>query len=72
VANNVIWWPYPSPLPVPVSRVLDAAQTCQAVLILGTDAEGDLYAAASLSDKATLLYWIAQFQHTLLSGAYDG
>jgi hypothetical protein len=26
----------------------------------------------SLSDKATLLYWLEQFKHKLLSGDYDG
>lgn len=70
MADNVTYWPHPTRLPVSVSRVLDAAQTCQAVLILGTDVEGDLYAAASLSDKATLLYWLEQFKHKLLAGDY--
>jgi hypothetical protein len=70
--DNVIFWPKATPLPIPVARVLDGAAECQDVLILGTDADGEFYAAASLSDKATLLYWLEQFRHKLLSGDYDG
>ena len=69
--GKVLYWPYPSTLPVPVRRVLDGATDCEAVLILGTDAAGDLFAAASLSDKPTLLYWLEQFRHKLLAGDYD-
>jgi hypothetical protein len=71
-SSKVIWWPYPTPLPVPVWRVLESAAECQAVLILGLDADGASYMAASLSDKATLLYWIEQFRHKLLAGDLDG
>lgn len=70
--DNVTWWPYPTPLPIPAWRVLEAAAECQAVLVLGLNAEGEFYVAASLSDKATLLYWMDTFKHKLLSGEYDG
>lgn len=70
--DNVIYWPYPTPLPISVTRVLEGAADCQAVLVLGEDAQGDLYVAASLSDKPTLLYWLERFRHKLLAGDYDG
>jgi hypothetical protein len=52
--------------------VLDGARDCQAVLILGLDGDGDFYAAASLTEKPLLLWWMEQFKHKLLSGDYDG
>lgn len=70
--DNLIYWPHPSPLPIPVARVLDGARDCQAVLILGLDGDGDFYAAASLTEKPLLLWWMEQFKHKLLSGDYDG
>lgn len=72
MASNVTYWPYPTPLPVPVWRVLEGAAACQAVLILGLDADGAQYMAASITDKPTLLYWIEQFRHKLLAGDLDG
>lgn len=70
--SNITYWPFETSLPLPVSRVLDCARECQAVLVLGQDANGDLYAASSLGDKATVLYWLEQFRHKLLAGDFDG
>ena len=56
--------------PIPVARVLAAAQGCTDVLVLGATAEGALYAAASTGDVALLLLWLEQFKFALLSGEY--
>lgn len=55
---------------LPVARVLDAAQGCTDVLVLGATADGALYAASSTGDVALLLLWVEQFKYGLLSGEY--
>ena len=55
---------------IPVARVLDGAQGCTDVLVLGATPEGALYAAASTGDVALLLWWMEQFRYALLSGEY--
>lgn len=55
---------------IPAARVLEAASVCTEVLVLGWDAQGDFYAASTTSDGGTLLWWLEQFRHKLLSGAY--
>ena len=57
-------------LPLPVARVLEAAKGCEAVLILGLDAAGDFYAAASTGEAPVLLWWIEMFKAKLLHGDY--
>lgn len=57
-------------LPLPVARVLDSAKGCDAVLVLGWDAAGELYAASSSADGGELLLWVETFKHKLLSGDY--
>lgn len=56
--------------PLPVARVLEAAQACTDVLVLGAAPDGSLYAAASTGDVALLLFWLEQFKFALLSGEY--
>lgn len=56
--------------PIPVARVLDGAQACTDVLVLGWLPDGDLYAAASTGDGATLLWLLEHFKHALLAGEY--
>ena len=56
---------------IPVSRVLDGAQDLAEVLVLGITDEGELYAAASLSETGTLLFLLESFKHALLSGKYQ-
>lgn len=47
-----------------------AAQVCEDVLILGFDAEGELYCAASTGDKPTVVYLMELFKARLLAGEY--
>jgi hypothetical protein len=57
---------------LPPAQVLTAAQQhCHEALVLGWDAEGELYAASTTGDLGTLLLWIETFKHKLLSGDYD-
>lgn len=70
---QIIPFPGGTILPIPVEGVLEAAKQCEAVLVLGVDAEGAFYAAASISDGHTLLWWLEQFRHKLMHGDYtDG
>lgn len=57
-------------LPIPVERVLDGAKACESVLVLGWDAEGELYAAGSQGDARELLWLIEMFKQKLLQGDY--
>lgn len=57
-------------LPLPVARVLDGAKECRAVLVLGWDAQGAFYTAASTGETKELLWWVESFKHKLLSGDY--
>jgi hypothetical protein len=59
-----------TPLHVPVGRVLDGAQDCTEVLLLGTAADGSFYVAASTGDAQQLLFWVERFKYNLLSGEY--
>jgi hypothetical protein len=56
---------------IPVARVLEAATACQAVLVLGTAADGTLYASASTGDVAQLVCWMEQFKHAIFAGEYS-
>jgi hypothetical protein len=56
--------------PIPVSRVLDGAQACEDVLVLGFLPDGELYCAATTSDGGTLLWWLETFKHRLLAGEF--
>ena len=56
---------------LPVARVLDAARPCRAVLVLGEEADGTFYCAASAPDIAVLVWWCERFKHALLSGEYQ-
>jgi hypothetical protein len=40
------------------------------VLVLGEDADGRFYAAASVADGQQLLWWLETFRHKLLAGDY--
>ena len=56
---------------IPVARVLDAAQACAVVLVLGWHADGaGFYAASSTGDGAELLWLVERFKYALLSGEY--
>ena len=57
--------------PIPVARVLDGARDLAEVLVLGVTPDGELYAASSLSETGTLLFFIESFKHALLSGKYE-
>jgi hypothetical protein len=69
---EIIVFPGWTRLPLPVERVLEGATACTSVLVLGEDADGRFYAAASVGDGHTLLWWIETFRHKLLSGDYAG
>jgi hypothetical protein len=55
---------------IPVARVLDAAQACEEVLVLGVRPDGALYCAASTGDVHALVFWLETFKHRLLAGEY--
>jgi hypothetical protein len=70
---EILVFPGWTSLPLPVERVLEAATACTRVLVLGDAADGSFYAAASVGDGQTLLWWLETFKHKLLSGDYaDG
>jgi hypothetical protein len=54
---------------IPVSRVLEAAQDCAVVLVLGWGDAG-FYAASSTGDSAELLWLVERFKRDLLAGEY--
>lgn len=56
-------------LPIPVDRVLDAAKTCDYVLVLGWK-DGDMWTAASDSDLEKALWLASKFIHRLHSGDF--
>lgn len=55
---------------VPVGQVLDSAKQCTDVLVLGWDAQGELYAASSTADSAVLWALIDMFTEYIESGRY--
>lgn len=67
---EIIVFPGWTSLPIPAARVLEAASACTNVLVLGEDADGRFYAAASVGDGQTLLWWLECFKHKLLRGDY--
>jgi hypothetical protein len=67
---EILVFPGWTKLPIPVARVLEGATGCTAVLVLGDAADGSFYAAASVADGQTLLWWLETFRHKLLSGDY--
>ena len=67
---EILVFPGGTTLPLPVERVLDAAQACAAVLVLGEEPDGTFYAAASVADGQTLLWWLETFRFKLLAGDY--
>jgi hypothetical protein len=67
---EVLVFPGWTQLPIPVARVLEGATGCTAVLVLGEDGNGRFYAASSIADGHTLLWWLETFRHKLLSGDY--
>jgi hypothetical protein len=68
--GDLLHFPGGTTLPLPVARVLEAAHGCTEVLVLGWDAEGQLYAASTTGDGGTLLWWLELFKHKLLAGDY--
>lgn len=68
--GQLIRFPGWTTLSIPVEGVLEGARTCTEVLVLGWEADGTFYAAASVPDAATLLWWLEQFKHKLLAGDY--
>lgn len=57
---------------LPVEQVLTEACKAQIepVLVLGYDEDGELYAASSTSDEASLVLLMELFKHRLLAGNY--
>ena len=55
---------------VPVGQVLDGARQCITVLVLGWDAQGELYAASSTADSGMLWDLIDTFTRYIESGRY--
>ena len=67
---DIITFPGWTRLPIAVQAVLDGATGCSAVLVLGEDADGQFYAASSVADVQTLLWWLETCRHKLLAGDY--
>jgi hypothetical protein len=55
---------------VSVAKVLDGAQGCTVVLVLGWDAQGGLYAATSTADSGVVWDLIHTFTTYIESGRY--
>jgi hypothetical protein len=68
--DNVTYLHVMTDQPIAVARVLDAAQGCSAVLVLGRMEDDTLYAAASTGDAYQLLWWLETFKHRLLAGEF--
>lgn len=68
---EIIVFPGWTSLPIPAERVLEAASACTNVLVLGEDADGRFYAASSVADGQTLLWWLETFKYKLLRGDYS-
>lgn len=57
---------------VPVERVREAAgDSCEKLLCIGIDKNGDSYYASSFSDGHQMLWMIEQFKAKLLSGKFS-
>lgn len=67
---EIIVFPGWTRLPIPADRVLEAASACANVLVLGEEPDGTFYAASSVADGQTLLWWLETFRHKLLAGDY--
>lgn len=59
-------------LDIPAERVLTGAAKAEInpVLVLGYDADGELYAAASTGDQAQIVHLMELFKHRLLAGEF--
>jgi hypothetical protein len=71
--DNVVILSGPTKLDIPPERILNSAIDAKldVAMVLGFDAEGELYAACSTGDEGTLLRLIERFKHKLLSGDYE-
>jgi hypothetical protein len=69
--GKVITLSGPTTLDIPVERVLDSAKvSCTRVFILGEEADGTPYYAASFGDTRELLWWLETFKAKLLAGDF--
>jgi hypothetical protein len=73
VSAEIINFPGLTKADLPVDSILDGARSAEldVVLVLGRDADGNLYAAGSTGDRATNVLLCREFEHKLLSGKYE-
>ena len=60
--------PVLTPLDVPCERILNAAleSTLQKVVLVGVDADGEMYFASSMADGGDALWWLEKAKKALL------
>ncbi len=66
--DNVTVLPVITSIPIPVERVLQAAIEAKPkyVMIIGEDADGELYFASSESDGGSALWWMEKAKRALM------
>ena len=69
LAPNVTVLPVLTTLDVPTERILNAALKAelQSCVIIGLNAEGELYFASSMADGGAVLWWMEKAKHLLMS-----
>lgn len=69
--SNVILVDFATTQPIPAERVREAAEeTCEKLLCIGIDKDGDPYYASSFADEQEMLWLIERFKQKLLLGKF--